>query len=459
MYKRLRVILSQDAFITQAGPDQINVASNNEISRRSGFGTWPGDAIVSLAPNHRAIFLLSLGLFIAACAVFFAGSMGYSAQPELQAGETIGPQNWGRVKGMVGENLLNRIKQGYSFQIKNNPVIGPPREYVAASAQYAGQVKLGPRGELFNYTAGQPFPNIDTNDPQAGLKMAWNFYWRWIGDDYKTGGGTGQGKIIRYAIERDGSERRADVLHHSIKARGRVSLSADALLPGYEHIDWMQLRADEYPRDTSGTTTLEIRYASPDREDDLYRYVPSIRRVRRAPPIQRCATIAPSEFNFDDINSFGGKITDFNYRLLGRFKMLGNFVQDQIPFARRPGDYLPSNEGWSVVDSYALEITPKDRSYCYPKKVIYIDPVNYEAFWTMIWDGGGNYWKEQFAFRSPVKLPDGQEVLSVGTVVIANLKNGRSTLVDAVRVYNQGYQPSLFTLATLQTVMRGGTIR
>jgi hypothetical protein len=77
----------------------------------------------------------------------------------------------------------------------------------------------------------------------------------------------------------------------------------------------------------------------------------------------------------------------------------------------------------------------------------------------MIWDGGGNYWKEQFAFRSPVKLPDGQEVLSVGTVVIANLKNGRSTLVDAVRVYNQGYQPSLFTLATLQTVMRGGTIR
>ena len=435
------------------------MAPNKEYSRLSGCKKGRGATIGSAAPNQRVIFSAALGLLIAGCVALFPVSLCHSVEPDLKPGDTIGPDNWARVKGMVGENLLNRIKGGYSFQIKNNRTIGPPREYVAATAKYAGQVKLGPKGELLNYTAGQPFPDVDSSDPQAGLKMAWNFYWRWIGDDYKTGGGTGQGKIIRYAIEKDGSERRADVLHHTIKTRGRVSLGPEAVLPGYEHIDWMQLRADEYPRDTSGTTTLEIRYASPGREDDLYIYVPSIRRVRRAPPIQRCATLAPSEFNFDDINSFGGKITDFNYRLLGRFKMLGNFFQDQNPFVRKTGDYLPTKESWSVVDTYALEITPKDRSYCYPKKVIYFDPVNYEALWTMIWDGSGNYWKEQFALRSRVKTPDGQEVLSVGTVGIVNLKNGRSTLVDAVRVYNQGYQPSLFTLATLQTVMRGGTIR
>jgi hypothetical protein len=436
----------------------LNVAVKSAHSQTPQIKEWPGGAVVSAAVLRRVI-LPVLEFFIAGWVSLFLVAPSSAAEPEVKPGETVGPHNWERVKGMVGENLLNRIKQGYSFQIKKDPSVGPPREYAAATAKYAAQVKLGPKDELLNYVAGEPFPNLSLSDPQAGIKLAWNFYWRWIGDDYKTGGGTGQGKIIRYAIERDGSERRADVLHHSIKTRGRVSLGADPLLRGYEHVDWMQLRADEYPRDTSGTTTLEIRYASPDREDDLYIYVPSIRRVRRAPPIQRCATIAPSEFNFDDINSFGGKITDFSYRLLGRFKMLANFAQDQIPFARRTGDYLPTKESWSVVDTYALEIVPKDRSYCYPKKVIYIDPINYEAFWTMIWDRSGNYWKEQFAFRRPVKLPDGQEVLSVGAVGITNLKNGRSTLVDAVRVYNQGYQPSLFTLATLQTVMRGGTIR
>jgi hypothetical protein len=382
-----------------------------------------------------------------------------AAEVDLKPGDTIGPGNWEKVKGMVGENLLNRIKQGYTFGIKQGRSIGFPKEYNAATVRYFSDVKLGPNGGLLNYVAGLPFPDVRFNDPQVGLKMAWNFYWRWIGDDYRTGGGTAEGKIIRYAIERDGSERRAEVLHHTMKTRGRVTLDSKPLLTGYEHIDWMQLRADEYPRDTAGTTTLEIRYADPKREDDLYIYVPSIRRVRRAPPIQRCATIAPSEFNFDDINSFGGKITDFNYRFLGRFKMLANFSQEQIPFQRKTGDYLPLKESWEIVETYGLEITPKDPSYCYPRKVLYFDTENFEALWTMIWDAKGNYWKEQFAFRSPVKLSDGQLALSVGSVIIVNVQNGRSTLVDAVRAYNQGYHSSLFTLATLQTVMRGGAIR
>jgi Protein of unknown function (DUF1329) len=382
-----------------------------------------------------------------------------ASEINLKPGDTVGPHNWEKLKGMVGENLLMRIKHGYSFKIKEPKSLKPPKEYLEATERYSNQVRLGNNGELLNYVAGIPFSDVIGNDPQAGLKMAWNFYWRWLGDDYKTGGGTGEGKIIRFAIERNGSERRADVLHHTIKTRGRVTLDSKPEVPGYEHIDWMQLRADEYPRDTAGTTTLEIRYADSKREDDLYIYVPSIRRVRRAPPIQRCATIAPSEFNFDDINSFGGKVSDFNYRFLGKSKMLGNLAQQQIPFDRKSGDYLPLKENWEIVEAYGLEITPKNPNYCYPRKVIYFDVQNYEAFWTMIWDEKGNYWKEQFALRSVVKLPDGQEALSVGTVVITNLKNGRTTLVDAVRTYNQGYQPSLFTLATLQTVMRGGAIR
>jgi Protein of unknown function (DUF1329) len=397
---------------------------------------------------RTAIFFLLLNFSLAA-----------ANDAELKPGDTIGPENWEKAKGMVGENLLNRIKQGYTLRIKPGRSIGVPKEFNVATTRYSGQVKLESNGELLNYVAGLPFPNVHLDDPQIGLKMAWNFYWRWVGDDYKTGGGTGGGKIIRYAIEKDGSERRAEVLHHTIKTRGRVTLDSKPWLDGYEHIDWMQLRADEYPRDTAGTTTLEIRYADAKREDDLYIYVPSIRRVRRAPPIQRCATIAPSEFNFDDINSFGGKITDFNYRFLGRSRMLGNFAQEQVPFYRKIGDYLPLKESWEIVETYGLEITPKDANYCYPRKVIYFDTQSFETFWTMIWDVKGNYWKEQFALRSPVTLTDGQVALSVGTVVIINVQNGRSTLVDAVRNYNQGYQPSLFTLATLQTVMRGGAIR
>jgi len=409
--------------------------------------TW-SDMLKSSFWIRTAIFFLLLNF-----------SLARADDVDLKPAGTIGPQNWWKAQGMVGENLLNRIKQGYTFKIKEPKNFKPPTEYLEATEKYSGSVRLGNNGELLNYVAGLPFPKFDPNDPQAGLKLAWNFYWRWLGDDYKNGGSTKEGRIIRDAIERDGSERRGTVVAHSIFTRNRVSLDPKPVFPGYEYIDWMQLRADEYPRDTSGTTTLEIRYADPAREDDFYIYVPSIRRIRRAPPLQRCATIAPSEFNFDDINTFNGKVTNFNYRLLEEKKVLGNLSQESLPFRRNQGDYLPLDEGWRLYDVYVLEITPKDSSYCYPRKVLYIEKISFQSIWSAMWDAKGHYWKEAFTFYTPVGLPRGQTVISTGTVVIVNVQNKRSTVLTAPRAFNQGYQPTLFTLATLQTVMRGGSIR
>src|SRR5262245_36220304 len=151
-------------------------------------------------------------------------SLCAASEADLKPGDTIGPENWEKVKGMVGENLLSRIKQGYSFKIKEPKNLKPPKEYAEATEKFSGRVRLGSNGEILNYVAGLPFPNFDPTDPQAGLKLAWNFYWRWLGDDMREGGGTKTGKIIRDAIEKDGSERRADVIHHFIRTRGRVTL-------------------------------------------------------------------------------------------------------------------------------------------------------------------------------------------------------------------------------------------
>ena len=382
-----------------------------------------------------------------------------AAEADLKPGDAVGPHNWEKVKGMVGENLLNRIKQGYSFKVKPSKNYKAPKEYVAATEKYSGRVALGRNDELLNYTAGLPFPTFDANDPQAGLKLAWNFYWHWWGDDYKDGAGTNTGKLIRTIIDRDGSERRFDNVTHNINTRARVTLSPKPAVLGYEHIDWMQILASEYPRDTAGTTILEIRYSDAQKEDDFYIYVPSLRRIRRLPPIQRCETIAGAEHNHDDVNGFRGKITDFKYKFLGERKILANFSQEHLPIRRSPGDYLPLEEAWELLDAYVLEITPKDPHYCYQKKILYIHKTTFESIWSMSWDKRDNYWREHVGFLVPIKLPDGQEVWSYGTVISANVQNGRSTVITIVRAFNQGYQPTLFTHATLQTVMRGGSLR
>jgi uncharacterized protein YxjI len=405
-------------------------------------------------PRAAAKFFLALIL----CGFAAAPQSSPAADADLKPGEVISGQNWQRIQGMVGENFLNRVKAGHKLQIKEPKVYRPLKEYVEATEKYSGKVGLGPNGELLNYVAGQPFPKIDPSDSQIGQKLAWNFFYRWLGDDYKTGGAVKGGKIIRAAIEKDGSERRADLVSYFLFPSTRYSLNPKPALPGYEHIDYIQLRVDSYPRDASGTTTLEIRYKDPKRADDLYMYVPTIRRIRRLTTTQRCQTLAPSEFSLDDINSFNGKITDFNYKYLGDKRILANISQEQLPFNRKPGDYLPLDEKWHVVDTYTLEITPKDPEYCYPKKILHLNKVTYDTHWTLMWDKRGEYWKEQFGFFTPVKLADGREAWSVGDVVIVNVQNGRSTIVTATRAYNQGYPASMFSLATLQSVMRGGSI-
>ena len=390
--------------------------------------------------------------------VFLPLNIG-SAEVDLQPGDTIGPHNWERIKGMAGENFISRVKQGYTFQIKRPTRYQPPREYVEATIKYAGRVRLGPGGELLNHVAGSPFPKIDPRDPQAGQKIAWNFYWRWQGDDFKNGGGTEAGKVIRYAIEKDGSERRADFGSYFLFPHTRVSLDPKPVIPGYEHIDSIQLRIDSYPRDRSGTTILEIRYTDPKRADDLYIYIPTLRRIRRSTTTQRCQTLAPTEFNLDDIDFFRGKITDFNYRLLGEKKALTNYTQENVPYHRKKGDYLPIDEKWEVHDVYVLEITPKDPSYCYPKKVLWIDKVAWETTWGMIWDKKGEYWKEMALFRIPGKLPDGQVIWQQGTGYLINVQNGRSSVLTTTRLYNQGLSTSLFTLATMQRINRLGRVK
>lgn len=76
----------------------------------------------------------------------------------------------------------------------------------------------------------------------------------------------------------------------------------------------------------------------------------------------------------------------------------------------------------------------------------------------MTWNRKGEYWKEMALFRMPAKLPDGQVVWQEGTGYIVNVQNGRSSVLTTTRLYDQGLSPSLFTLATMLRIMRGGTI-
>ena len=84
---------------------------------------------------------MALSVVIYSWSLLGSPSVAAAAETDLKVGETIGPQNWQKIQGMVGENLLNRVKAGYTMQIKARRFTGPskntsklPRNIPAKSA-------------------------------------------------------------------------------------------------------------------------------------------------------------------------------------------------------------------------------------------------------------------------------------------------------------------------------------
>ena len=123
----------------------------------------------------------ALSVILYSCLLLGFASVAAAAEADLKVGDTIGPQNWQKIQGMVGENLLSRIKAGYTIQIKASKVYQPLKEYVEATEKYSGKVSLGANGELLNYVAGQPFPKLDPNDSADRSKTGLEFFLSLVG--------------------------------------------------------------------------------------------------------------------------------------------------------------------------------------------------------------------------------------------------------------------------------------
>ena len=90
-------------------------------------------------------------------------------------GDEITPLNADKVPDLVSPGNLILVKQGMRMKIVAPGRLEWPPPYKAATEKYSPQVSLTADGELRNYVAGQPFPLLDSNDPQIATKVMWNF--------------------------------------------------------------------------------------------------------------------------------------------------------------------------------------------------------------------------------------------------------------------------------------------
>ncbi len=158
-----------------------------------------------------------------------------------------------------------------------------PAAYREATDAFAGQTSLDDDGNLENYRAGIPFPQdaIDPKDELAATRWAWNLEKRWRGE-----GPHGRFRITNLPT-RMGPVLRFEGDFFAFQVAERADLKAtDYAWSGTDKMIWAAGGEFQSPFSARGLAWRQFRPQKSERKwrepDDMFVYVPSLRKSRRA---------------------------------------------------------------------------------------------------------------------------------------------------------------------------------
>jgi len=332
---------------------------------------------------------LLVGAIVVAC--------GLSARADVQPGDVITKANVDKAKDLISPGVEWCVKHGMTMKIVPYKKVEWNKAYREATEKYSGQTKLAPDGRsLVGHVAGMPFPSLDPNDPQVALKIMWNFEYKpYTTDDEDlrnfdadTGPVTDGGPM---QIERH------FLLDHLRTLWYNARLIVDPK-PERPNPDKVRAKSSLHPIlepfDLKGVGETGIRYLDPDRQDDTWLYLPSLRRVRRLSSAQRSDALFGQDTDVDSYGGYAGQIPWFDWKFLGEKEILGSFHSEAFPvkYCDNSGDFIFCDT-WEKRKAYVVEGTPKLPQYAYGKRLIFIDKETYLVAYSDIFDRSLQLWK------------------------------------------------------------------
>jgi len=149
--------------------------------------------------------------------------------------------------------------------------------------------------------------------------------------------------------------------------RERSTLSLSKLLPN--GIDRQRVIRFLAPAEVKGTATLLVEHA--DGDDDIWIYLPALRKVRRLIANNKKDSFVGTDFSYGDI--IGHRIEDWTHQLVGRETVGGS-------------------------ETYVIEAVPRSdavrETSGYGKRKMWIRADNHVAVKATYWNGGGALIKE-----------------------------------------------------------------
>lgn len=353
-------------------------------------------------------------IIISAIVITLILTLGGFGHARVKPGDMITAENAHKVDNLVTPGVLYKVQKGMTMKIVPTAPINWPPPYKDATEKYADQVRLSPDGRsLLNYVAGQPFPFLDPNDPNAATKIIWNNVFRPItSEDYDLrhfsceNQYTGRNRPHRVIDE-------IDVGHYAgYDEVGRTEVEPLPIDPDFEvtHRYWLfALYPIMSPENLRGAGFIRFRYQDPHRADDVWAWDVGARRLRRLNEGMMSDAVTgsglPGEgggnvvvFDPNHYSGFNAKVEEYNYHFLGEKTMLGSVHAVHSPeiTCRTDGGASACPENWELRRLYIVEATLRRRANSqslHSKTLLYIDSEIWFPLYEDEYDPSGQLWQ------------------------------------------------------------------
>ncbi|MDJ0851380.1 MAG: DUF1329 domain-containing protein [Myxococcota bacterium] len=415
----------------------------------------------------------SLGIVIFSLLALPPGAVDSTA--DVEPGEVITSTTREKLRGLVPDEVYAFAIEGFedlSMEIVTSRSYPPHPKYVEATRAYACQASVDEQGNLVGYTAGQPFPfsewaqeatnhacDLSLDDPQLGIKLAWNVNYRWQGGglnlphwgfSYMRKRGKEVWRIAEGEYRRTYFSHRADLLPETHQ-----------LEPDTE-VEWAEFFDVKAPFDLRGTMFLIFRYVT-GKEDDTWAYIPALRRVRRIAATQKSDSLLGTEYALEDFYAFSGYVQDHRWQFQGETVLLAtmsssrecfpsNFgrkealrVEGMTRLGKReewfgcrfdPYGALPFvDETWEKRTVFQLDDVPRQEGHPYSRKKLWYDKETMAPMGAVIYDRAGKVYKllghiGRWSEDSEHPSNRGRFVLNGVAFMVVNVQTGNSNVVQ-----------------------------
>jgi hypothetical protein len=385
--------------------------------------------------------LAPLFAVLLACTTACAQAIG--SDHNLDSHSTITMQNWQNYRQYMPDGMQMLFEGKYFWKMPPDVAmrIGPteshslPKNYLDATEQYSSQVKLvelgGGRLTLSGYTGGIPFPNPE--EPHKGWKILANLWFRYL---------------PHLTVDTNGVVCTMDSGNSisckaGMKVYRQLSFNTDPGIPRNvaeaEGKYFTQYEMVKEPEQERYTTVLTISYADLSRHEDVYVFIPSLRRYQPMSPMARCSVDLGTDETPDDRRfGFNSNLTQIKADLIGEKKIL-SLVDYTIPAGRVPENFdmplgwpEPSWGKWQLRDVFVVNITKlsEEAEHCLGRRVVYVDKETYAPLWEDLYDQKLQPWRVVALFPRMLDVPDVGPAITSNSMVYAfwDLKYSHATI-------------------------------